>query len=151
MIGLSSKLNHQIIIQGGAIMNIIIDRYSGYGKTYLIWDIVKNQMNLDADKIRHMNRNNLFLNECEILCGPIGGKDSLEFLAFNKYGNPVDKTIQNINVFRKYTEDKLYSTDEKESIRGIGFIMLSDNLVKELESSRHTKRQSGDKNEKRAI
>lgn len=132
-------------------MNIIIERYYGYGKAYLIWDPMKNNMSLDSDKIKYIKRNNLFLNECEILYGPIGGKDSTEFLSYDKYGIPCKKTIQNIGVFRKYMEDKTYNNGEKGAIRSIGFIILNYNFVEELEGRRYIEYSITKKRGKKAI
>lgn len=132
-------------------MNVMIERYYGYGKTYLIWDIVKNHMYLGPDKVKHIKRSNLFLDECEILVGPIGSKENMDFLAYDRCGRCCEQTIQNKGVFRKYMNNKVYTGKMKESIYSVGFIILNCNFVKELEEIRCFEGLMTDKNTKKAI
>lgn len=130
-------------------MKIVMEKYHGFGYDYLIWDPLKNNMQLDYNRVKAITKSNLGIGSIGILYGPITEENNAKFKVFNSNGSENNIDEFNINIFLKYMDDAGYRDQEscnisslkeelgdkqkKVDIHNTGFIILNNEFVKELE------------------
>lgn len=125
-------------------MKIVMEKYHGFGNDYLIWDPLKNNMKLDSNRVKAINKSNLGIGSIGILYGPIIEVNNIRFRSYNSNGSEMNINEVNTKIFQKYIVDSGYQTKEicnisslkeevSESIHNVGFIILNNDFVKELE------------------
>lgn len=128
-------------------MKIVMEKYHGCGNDYLIWDPVKNKMQLDHKRVKAILKNNLGLGCAGILYGPITKDNVTVFKFFDSRG--YEDAIggeENRWIFFKYIKDAGYDPSNMISfvksktmssmeykVSNIGFIILNNEFVRELE------------------
>lgn len=130
------------------MMKIVMEKYRGYGNDFLIWDPVKNKMQLDFNRAKAIKKSNLGFGAAGILYGPITEDNSTFFKVFNSNDCEDDIDEMNKRVFLKYMKDAGYdslesciisslkndiSYNKQDDIQNVGFIILNNEFVKELE------------------
>ena len=127
-------------------MKIVMEKYHGCENDYLIWDPVKNRMQLDFKRVKAIHKGNLGFGCAGILYGPIVDDKNSVFKVFDSKGREDKPNGESIGIFLKYMRDAGYEPsntiafaegktfDQKQdNAYNIGFIILNSEFVKELE------------------
>lgn len=129
-------------------MKIVMEKYRGYGNDFLIWDPVKNKMDLDLNRAKAIKKSNLGFGAAGILYGPIIEDNNMFFKVFNGDGCEEELDNRNKKIFLRYMKDAGYDPLEscmmsslkediayniQDDIHNTGFIILNNEFVKELE------------------
>lgn len=125
-------------------MKIVMEKYHGFGNDYLIWDPLKNNMKLDSNRVKAINKSNLGIGSIGILYGPIIEDNNIRFRSYNSNGSEMNINEINTKIFQKYIVDSGYQIKEicnissleeelSKVIHNVGFIILNNDFVKELQ------------------
>lgn len=127
-------------------MKIVMEKYHGCGNDYLIWDPVKNKMQLDHKRVKAILKSNLGLGCAGILYGPITKDNVTVFKFFDSRGYEDAIGEENRRIIFKYIKDAGYDPSNlisfvkektmnsmQDKVSNIGFIILNNEFVRELE------------------
>lgn len=132
-------------------MKIMMEKYHGLGNDYLIWDPIKNEMELDSNRVKNIFKSNLGTGSSKIIYGPIFEEDRVRLCVFCPNGQESDINSEDVCIFIKYLKDAGYAINgliklstssgvidiswQSENIgkvKNTGFILLMNQFIEEL-------------------
>lgn len=87
---------------------LVLRKYHGLGNDYLVYDPVKNDMELQERLIQQLCRRNIGVGADGILYGPFFEDKEIKVRIFNPDGSEAEKSGNGIRIFSRYLKDAGY-------------------------------------------
>ncbi|MBS6194298.1 MAG: hypothetical protein KH828_01775 [Clostridiales bacterium] len=91
---------------------LVFHKYHGMGNEYLVYDINKNDTDLDGSVIRKIHNRNFGVGLDGILVGPFMNNGSISMKIYNPDGGEIRERGKGANIFSKYLKDAGYVKSE---------------------------------------
>lgn len=144
-----------------------MEKYWVNGNTYLIWDPIRNQMELTERRILEIRKGSLTFGAEGIIYGPYVEDHRVQYRFFSFDEQETEQTVDIKRVFRQYLADQNYDiyknagyhksmvhkqadlkgqdresvSAEKGRLRAIGYVYVNERLITDAGSSATLKRR----------
>lgn len=86
-------------------MSVIITKYHGLGNDYLIYDPLKNSMELTPERVRLLCDRHFGIGADGIMFGPVMGEDGISVQIYNPDGSIAEAGGNGVRIFARYLKD----------------------------------------------